>query len=107
MSEASEARAVIAEEKEAEKAEQKRQRDMQKRTFSISLSGTKDVADKQIGDQVKDSHLATALKALVAAAPGNSASIAGTMESSEDFTTGKINVYGIFKTVPDPGSSRP
>jgi len=99
MSEVSERKEVIAAEKEAEKEEQKRLREQQKRSFSVSLSGTKDEATKQLGDQVKDSSLASALKAVVAAAPGNVLSVAGAMESNEDGTAGKITVTGIFKTL--------
>jgi hypothetical protein len=92
---------VVRDEKRAEAAYQKERKEVEKHSFSVSLSGTKEDAGKQLAEQVKDSALASAIKALVAAAPGNAVSVAGTMESSEDGKTGKITVNGIFKTIPD------
>ena len=99
MSEASERKAVIADEKAAEHAEQKRLREAAKRSFSISVSGTKESAATQVAEQVKDSGIASALKAIIASAPGNCVSLAGTMESSEDGSQGKISVVGNFETI--------
>jgi len=49
---------------------------------------------------VKESSIASALKAIVATGPGNAVSIAGTMESNEDGTQGKLNIVGNFETIP-------
>jgi hypothetical protein len=97
----SEEKAVIADEKEAERAEAKRQKEIQKHSFSVSLAGTKESASSQISQQVHDSSIGSALKAIIAAAPGNSVSIAGTMETSEDFSKGTITLTGNFETIPE------
>lgn len=76
------------------------ERERAKHQFSVSLSGTKEVATQQIAEQVLDSALGGALAAIVAAAPGDSVSLAGTMESSDDGSKGKLTITGIFKTAP-------
>jgi len=99
MSEASERKAVIADEKAAEKDERQRVKEASKRSFSISVTGTKESAVDQITEQVKDSGIAAALRALVATGPGNCVSLAGSMESNEDGSQGKIIVTGNFETI--------
>lgn len=100
--------------RDEKKAEAQYQRDMKKEqavqdatkearkcSFSISISGTKDVATAQVAEQVKDSALGAALKALVAAAPGNSLSLAGSMDAADDSSKGRLTLTGIFKTIPE------
>src|SRR5687767_13264340 len=87
----------VREEKQAEAEYQKELKEAQKRSFSVSLSGTKESAEKQIGAQVKNSGIASALKAIVEAAPGNALSVAGTMESNVDGSKGTIDIHGNFE----------
>lgn len=90
---------VIRDEKRAEADYQKEQKEAQKRSFSVSLSGTKEQAAKQVSEQVKSSGLASALKAIVEAGPGNAVSIAGTMESNVDGSKGTVDIHGNFENL--------
>ena|SRR5678815_2483558 len=92
---------VVRDEKRAEADYQKEKKEAAKHSFSMSVSGTKEVATAQVGDQMADSPLASAIKALVAAAPGNMLSLAGSMDASEDGKTGHLTITGIFKTLPE------
>jgi hypothetical protein len=96
---ASETRAVVADEKKAEAQHQKELKEAEKHSFSFSLSGTKEGATKQLGTQVKDSGVASAIKAIISAAPGNALSLAGTMESAVDGSKGTIEIHGNFESL--------
>jgi hypothetical protein len=92
---------VVRDEKRAEAEYQKEKKEAEKRSFSVSLSGPKDTAADAISAQVKNSAIASALKAIIAAGPGNACSVAGTMESSEDGSKGTITINGNFETIAD------
>ena len=91
----------VRDEKRAGAEDPKGKKEAAKHSFSMSVSGTKEVATEQVGEQMEGSPLASAIKALVAAAPGNMLSLAGSMDASEDGKTGHLTITGIFKTLSD------
>ena len=90
---------VVRDEKRAEADYQKEKKEAEKHSFSVSLSGPKDTVADAISTQVKNSGIASALKAIIAAGPGNACSVAGSMEANEDGTKGTISVTGNFETI--------
>lgn len=66
--------------------------------FAVSLRGTKEEVAAQIDEKVEDSNANTALKNLMAAAPGNMASFQGSMTKDPTGTRGSINLNGSFWT---------
>lgn len=68
--------------------------------FAVSLRGTKAEAHAQIDEKVPETQpeARAALHSLINAAPGTRVSFSGALNSSEDGSSGHININGSFWT---------